>query len=195
MDSVKPETNMSAEVDFRLRAYRRKFLATRVSARPIREDLESQVREHGPDATVTIDLNGIEAMTISFADELIGRFYNSLAAGHIPAEVVQIVGVNEETRETIHLCLERLDLIAVIIDDGRPILLGRSDPLEETFEKALALGEFSANDLAHALSITAQNANNRLKRLVGAAAIRRRRVSLANRGGKEFTYTAVGARR
>src|ERR1017187_3674976 len=53
----------------------------------------------------------------------------------------------------------------------------------------LSLGTFSALDLAERLAITPQNVNNRLKRLVEAGAIRRRRV-VSSRGGKEFTYTA-----
>ncbi|MEV0269707.1 hypothetical protein AB0H43_13085 [Hamadaea sp. NPDC050747] len=130
-------------------------------------------------------------MTISFADELLGRFYDSLASGDVKAEAVQIRGLNDETRETVDLCLERRDKIAVTVDDGRPALLGRTEPLEETFQVALALGEFKANDLADALSITAQNANNRLRRLVEAAVVRRRQTSVANRGGKEFVYTAA----
>jgi predicted transcriptional regulator len=71
--------------------------------------------------------------------------------------------------------------------------MGRSEPLVDTFRAALELGEFRANDLATALSITPQNANNRLKRLVEAGALRRRQASVSNRGGKEFVYSVIQA--
>jgi DNA-binding Lrp family transcriptional regulator len=52
----------------------------------------------------------------------------------------------------------------------------------------LELGEFRANNLAAALSISPQNANNRLKRLVDAGALQRRQALVSNRGSKEFVY-------
>lgn len=71
------------------------------------------------------------------------------------------------------------------------VLLGKTEALRETFQAALALGNFQAAELASALSITLQNISNRLKRLVEAGAVQRRQVPVSNRGGKEFVYTVT----
>lgn len=183
---------MSSVLDFPVAQYG-PFLATRGSAKAARENLENSIRGHDRVVTVRIRFDGVEAMTISFADEFLGRFYSSMAAGDVTAAGVLLSGFNEETHEAVAICLDRRDLIAVAAHHGETILMGRSEPVDAAFRAALQLGEFRATDLAAALSITPQNANNRLKRLVGAGAVQRRQASVSNRGGKEFVYTAMQA--
>ncbi len=178
-----------APLDFPVRQFGA-FLATRSKARQAREDLEGAIQvAAGP--VVTIDFGGVEAMTISFADEFLGKFYLALGAGDLMTAGVRLDGLNEETREAVAICLERRDLVALVLENDVPTLVGRTEPLLETFEAVLQLHEFRAVDLAAQLSITAQNANNRLKRLVDAAALQRRQAAVSNRGGKEFVYTHV----
>ena len=164
------------------------FLATRSKGREIRGELEDRILRERPDEVV-IDFTGVEAMTISFADEFVGRFYASLASGDILASLVLLRGLNEENLATVSICLERRDLAAAAIIDDQPVLVGVPDYLAETYRQAVSLGTFSALDLADRLGVSAQNMNNRLKRLVEAGAVRRRRIA-SGRGGKEFMYTA-----
>lgn len=163
------------------------FLATRIKGRAVREDLEGRIARSRPDGVV-IDFGAVEAMTISFADEFLGRFYASLAAGDVPASAVLLARLNDENLETVSICLERRDLAAAAVSHGQPVLLGAPAYLVETYNYARSLGTFSALDLSAQLSISPQNVNNRLKRLVGAGALRRQRVA-PERGGKEFAYT------
>lgn len=165
------------------------FLATRGRARTAREALEAEMAANGATTAVLVCFADVEAMTISFADEFLGRFYSALAAGHLMTAGVQLSGLNEETREAVSICLERRDLVAVTKDDGEATLVGRTEVLQETFDALRNLGVFRAVDLAAALSITPQNANNRLKRLVDAGAVQRRQAPVSNRGGREFIYT------
>ena len=160
------------------------FLATRSKGRAIREDLEDRIARQHPDS-VLIDFTGVEAMTISFADEFLGRFYAALTAD---APAILIVGLNDENVTTISICMERRDLTAAALVDGKHALLGAPEHLIDTYRHALNLGTFSALDLSSELNISPQNMNNRLKKLVTAGAIRRRRV-VASHGGKEFVYT------
>jgi hypothetical protein len=162
--------------------------------RTAREDLEARIMAQGGATTVYIRFDEIEAMTISLADEFLGRFYSSMAAGDVATAGVLLSGFNEETREAVAICLERRDVIALAVDNNQTRLMGRIESLVDTFRAVLGLGEFRANDLATALSITPQNANNRLKRLVEAGALQRRQASVSNRGGKEFVYSVVQAR-
>jgi hypothetical protein len=163
------------------------YLATRDCGRAAREDLERQITSHGQSSGVLIDFAGVKAMTISFADEFLGRFYASLAAGDVPAQAVLLLGLNDETHEAVTVCLERRDLAAVAIIDGQPTLLSGPEHLGETYRHALSLDSFSAIDVSTLLGISPQNANNRLKRLVSAGAVLRRRIA-PDRGGKEFVY-------
>ncbi|MCW3814458.1 STAS-like domain-containing protein [Micromonospora sp. DR5-3] len=191
MVSLKLEITMdSAALDFPVRRFGA-FLATRSKARQAREDLAGAIQAAIAGSVVTIDFDGVEAMTISFADEFLGKFYTALGAGDLTTAGVRLAGLNEETREAVAICLERRDLVALALEGNVPTLVGRTEPLLETFEAVLQLHEFRAADLAAQLSITAQNANNRLKRLVDAAALKRRQAAVSNRGGKEFVYTLV----
>src|ERR1035441_288742 len=97
------------------------FLATRNMARTIRADLEEQIASDLASEVVVIDFGGVDAMTISFADEFLSRFYTALAAGHIRAVAVLLRGLNEETTETVTICLERRELIAatLVVEIGR----------------------------------------------------------------------------
>ena len=73
------------------------YLATRDAARRMREDLENQITQQPPDE-VQIDFTGVQAMTISFADEFIGRIFTSLAAGDIRTGAVILTGLNSENQ-------------------------------------------------------------------------------------------------
>lgn len=165
------------------------FPATRSIARDGRSALEALLADKtGID--LTIDFARVEAMTISFADEFLGKFLSSLDA--IGQEItVKVSGLNTENAETVSVCLERRSAQVVILNSDGTLELDGTSPLPETFDAAAKLGSFKANDLAHLLGITAQNANNRLKRLAEVGAVRKARTAGTSRGGKEFMYTAV----
>jgi len=183
---------MSPELDFPVAEYG-KFLATRGCARCARDDLEARIEAQADATHVVIRFDDVEAMTISFVDEFLGRFYSSMASGYVRAVGVLLSGFNEETREAVEICLERREVVALGVDNTGSVLMGRAEPLVDTFHAAAELGEFRAVELAAVLSITPQNANNRLKRLVQAGALLRRQVAASARGGKEFVYSVVRA--
>ncbi|MFC1414150.1 hypothetical protein ACEZCY_33880 [Streptacidiphilus sp. N1-12] len=163
------------------------FLFTRAVGISARSALQEQVEAAAPVAMLIIDFAGTDAMTNSFTDEFLGKFYVSLAAGDVNADGVQLVGLNEETRDAVAVCLERRKQFAV--DGDAHILIGDAEVLAETYERARSLGTFRTAALADALQVSLPNANNRLKRLVEAGALRRERTAVPERGGKEFTYS------
>ncbi|WP_158713526.1 STAS-like domain-containing protein [Streptomyces sp. NRRL F-525] len=162
------------------------FLFTRTTGITVRSELEKQLHSAGPAALLTIDFTGVEAMTNSFTDEFLGKFYVALAAGDNDVEGVQLVGLNEETRDAVTVCLERRKQIAV--DAATHDLLGDAAVLADTYQQARKLGTFRTTALSEALQISLPNANNRLKRLVEAGALKRERAPGPEHGGKEFTY-------
>lgn len=111
-------------------------------------------------------------------------------AGAIPQVGVVLTGLNDDTNETIALVLERRNLLAIHREGTEDALLGADEYLSQTFATACLLNDFKASEIAERLQTTPQNANNRLKRLTAAGAVKRTRSS-AERGGKEFTYQAV----
>lgn len=168
-----------------------KFPATRSKARDGRNTLE-EILSGKSGIDLTIDFTNVTAMTISFADEFLGKFLSTLDAASLDM-TVKVTGLNIENAEAVTICLERRESQVVILGDDGTLKLDGPPPLPETFNAALELGEFKANDLAQRLDITAQNANNRLKRLVAVGALRKARTTGASRGGKEFSYTTVTA--
>ncbi|MFJ9188200.1 STAS-like domain-containing protein [Streptomyces anulatus] len=163
------------------------FLSTRGTGAHKRTELEVALTSAGPSPVLEIDFTGTEAMTHSFVDEFLGKLYVSLAAGDVQAAAVRLIGLNEETRESVAVCLERRKQFAVQGEDHT--LLGDTSVMPDTYAQARSLGTFRAQDLAEALGISVTNANNRLKRLVHAGALNRVRAPGPERGGKEFAYT------
>lgn len=164
------------------------FLSTRERGRKVLHDLE----DHVPPGTSLLVINfaNVEAMTVSFTDEFLRKYYSTLAAQDDGPASVLVTGLNDDTRETIVIAFERRELIALerLGDDLE--LLAASEVLSDTFKLARELGTFTATTVAEKMGISAPNANNRLKRLVAARALVRRR-GAAERGGKEFTYSAL----
>lgn len=161
------------------------FLAFRARAVETRNRLERELASNSPIDELIIDFARVEAMTNSYADELIGKFYVALAAGDAEVSTVGLASLNEETRDAITVCLERRKLAAV--DADRDTLIGQVKAIDETYICALELGDFRASDIAEQMGISLTNANNRLKRLADAGAVHRN-ASSPEHGGKEFTY-------
>jgi hypothetical protein len=163
------------------------FLATRDKGAKVREELEHQIRKLPEGETAAISFKGVEAVTISFADEFVGRLFAARASGDIPAVALVVRDVNDEIREALALCLERRGTVAAARRGKGLELLAGDEYLTETYARAQARREFRASDIAGDLGISAQNANNRLKRLVEAGALIRLRTAPEG-GGKEFVY-------
>jgi hypothetical protein len=168
------------------------FPTTRDLGRVGRDRLEDLVADkHHVD--LTIDFSGVTAMTISFADEFLGRFLASFDGTTLDA-TLKVAGLNAENQYAVVVCVDRRRSNVVVLEEAGTLTLVGDDPiLPETFDVALGLGTFKANDIATAMSLSAPNANNRLKRLTEVGALRKTRVTGSGRGGKEFTYQAVTA--
>lgn len=169
------------------------FLATRSTAKVARESLESEVSAGPSNAEVIIDFTGVDAMTISFADEFLGKFYAAVAVGDVAVSVVLLRGLNEETLETTQVCLDRRELMAATVDGDGLHLIAAPEHLDETYRHAVVLRRFRAGEISERLGVTLQNVNNRLKRLVSSGALKREKSIPSNRGGKEFVYTIPGS--
>ena len=165
-----------------------KFPATRSLGREGRDRLEDLLaNNNGID--LTVDFSGVHGMTPSFLDEFLGKF---LTSGDITKSdaTVKVIGLSEDNAYAVLVCVERRETQVVVLDETSVHLVG-DRMLAETFDQAVQLGTFKASDLGDALGLSAQNANNRLKRLSAIGAVRKTQVTGSSRGGKEFSYRTV----
>ena len=72
------------------------FLSTRDRGRKVLHDLEERISS-GTNRLV-IDFTNVEAMTLSFADEFLGKYYSMLATRDDGPATVFVAGLNEDTR-------------------------------------------------------------------------------------------------
>lgn len=189
-----PMNTPAAEAVVRVEVHRfGAFLSTRSTGAKIRDELELAVRSARAQE-IEIDFSGVEAVTISFADEFIGRLMSARAAGDLGDPTVVVVGLNDEVEEALSICLERRGAVAVAHDEEGLRLLGGDAIAARTFDAAVARGTFRATDLAADLSITPQNVNNRLKHLTASGALQRKK-DAPQTGGREFLYVAPPSKR
>jgi len=167
-----------------------KFPATRGLGREGRGRLDDLLA--GQDRIdLTIDFSGVEAMTASFVDEFLGKFLTSDDVAKSES-TIKVTGLDEDNHYAVLVCVERRETQVVVHDNDLLSLVG-DRMLSETFNEAVRLETFKANDLAKSLNLSAQNANNRLKRLTAVGALRKKQVTGSPRGGKEFVYQAVSS--
>jgi len=168
------------------------FLATREDGATDRKRLGTLLDAAHPVGALTLDFTGVAAMTLLYADEFLGRFYTSLAAGDVDVQGVRLVGLNEETRYTLDVVLTRRRLCG--LDGDQDTLLGYTTVLEATYRAARRFETFTAMELAETLGLAATAMNNRLTRLAQAGALVRELGQPAH-GGREYAYRAGSAQR
>jgi hypothetical protein len=161
-------------------------LASRKDAVTVRARVEHKIAQQPPGTPIDLDFQDVVAVTVPFVDECLGRLLSTRLAGFDEDHPLFITGANEGVRETIAASLRPRRLQVLSFSDGVE-LLGGDDVLRQTIEQAFELEEFSVNDIAPLLGLTAQAANNRLAHLVRVGALSRQRV-LPSRGGREFRY-------
>lgn len=163
------------------------YATTRDLAAQVRSDLETELRGAPPGEIVELSFERVDAMTISFTDELLGKLLAVQAVGIGAQNPIVLTGLDEDKALEVNVCLERTGALVVADLDGTLTLLGGDPLLRDTFAEATKTAEVTSSELARRLGISAQNVNNRLKRLLQHGALARRRADPAS-GGREFVY-------
>lgn len=165
--------------------------ATRHRAADVRRELDDAIRGSLAGDTIEIDLRDVEAMTVSFADELIGKLLSERMEGHWVDRRIIVSGQSDEVRETVEAALERRKVSGIYRDasGAHGHALAAPPWFEATLLAAQKLGVFRAVEIADLLNITPQAVNNRLQRLMVSGALARQTVA-PDGGGKEFEYRA-----
>jgi hypothetical protein len=174
-----------------------KFVATREIGRKERERLDQVASQVAAGDLLEIDLTGVEAMTISFADEFFGRFIASRAGSEQDDRGIVIDGPGgasgDDLQETLEAVLDRRGIgVLWRSPQGDVTVIGGPAWFASTFEQALDLKVFRATQLAERLDLSPQATNGRLKKLSAAGAVLRERI-VPDGGGKEFEYRVATA--
>jgi hypothetical protein len=167
----------------------RTSFATRSFAAELRTALSQASAEIKEDRLLEIDFRDVEAITVSFADELVAKLAAERRAYGPEDSFLRIANASDEVAETIEVALQRRGLFIVSHRDSAAELLGAPLHLKETYAAALELGQFTARDLASRLGLKPPAANNRIKALAEAGALVRARQPVAG-GGRRYSYEA-----
>lgn len=169
---------------------KRKSFATRESAAALRAEIASILNALPPGQTLEIDLAGVEALTVSFADELVAKLAVERRVLGMSDTFFLISSGIPEVAETIEVALERRGLFAAYRSEQGFTLLGGPTHLQETFITALELREFTAGELADHMGLKLPAANNRIRQLAEAGVVIRKLHAPAA-GGRQYRYSAA----
>lgn len=171
----------------------RTSFATRSVAAELRISLSEALAQVRDDGLLEVDFDGVEALTVSFADELVAKLAAERRAYGPEDLFLLISSATEEVAETIEVALERRGLFIVHkTREGSSELLAAPDHLKQTFSVAVELGRFNARELADRMGLKPPAANNRIKALAEAGALVRAREAPA-RGGRQYSYQVAMA--
>jgi hypothetical protein len=164
-------------------------LTTREAGDRAWRDIEREIQAVGENDVVAIDFDGVEAITIPYADACLARLMSGKASGFYENHPLVLTNANEDVRETIGAALSQHRLVALCLaPGGAPDLLGGDQILERTIRAAAELEDpFSVGQLVKKMDISPQAANNRLRQLTKVGALQRERINPAH-GGREFRY-------
>lgn len=171
---------------YRFASHGRVF-ATRERGAKVRQEIEALLRSAPPGQSCVLDFAGVEMISFSFADEVVGRLLSDRAAGSYGDRSVLVGGAGEDVRDPISRSLARRELLGAFLEKSEELTLTGPEHLRETFAAAVRLGEFSAPQIAEALRLRLPAANNRLRPLV-AAGLLTRRPHIPVHGGHGFVY-------
>jgi hypothetical protein len=159
----------------------------------LRRELLAEVRQLAEGDTVEISFAGVQIVSTLTISEFLVSMLDARRDGR-PHVGVVVTDADEDQRDVIVKCLEFSStsvaplLVACQMEDGELTLLGKVDATtRRTWDVVRRLGEFRATDLAAALGVTPQLANNRLARLTRVGALVRR-PTVASSGVREFVY-------
>jgi hypothetical protein len=161
----------------------------------LRRELLAEVRRLADGDTVEVSFAGVEIVSTLTISAFLVSMLDARRDGR-PQVGIVVTDVNEDQRDVIVKCLEFSStstaplFVACRGDDGDMTLLGKVDATtRRTWDTVRGLGEFRAADLAAALDVTPQLANNRLARLTRVGALVRH-PAIAASGVREFVYRA-----
>ncbi len=161
--------------------------STRERGSRVRAEIVETLRGTEQDEPLLLDFEGVQLISFSFADEVIGRLVQDRAAGELGERAIVVLNASDEVIHPIRSSMERRKLIVTHLTSLGVEMIGAAQHVEATFEAAQRKGKFRTPELAAELGISVPALNNRLKPLL-AAGILVRQAAIPRAGGKEYAY-------
>ncbi len=154
-------------------------LGTRLEGESARERLESLLRSLPEEGQVRLSLDGLEVLSTSFADELVGKAYQRVVDGAFGDRTMVLETPSRELAEGIDVKLAQRRLAMLCLQGGRWRLVGFHTPaLSETLQRILEKGRTTTRELAEELDLQMSACVNRVARLAELRLIRRRKIGM-----------------
>ena len=154
-------------------------LGTRLEGERARAQLESLLRSLPDEGQVRILLDGLEVLSTSFADELVGKVCQHIVDGEFGDRTMVLDTPSQELAEGIDVKLAQRRLAMLCLQDGRWWLVGFHTPaLNETLQRILERKRTTARELAEELGLQMSACVNRVARLADLRLIRRRKIGM-----------------
>jgi hypothetical protein len=164
-----------------------RVFSTRERGAELRRQIEAALEKVGLGEPLILDVAGVELISFSVADEIVGKLLADRAVAKRPGRAILLAGANEDALDPIVRSLRRRDAVGAHLEEGGSIrLLAAPEHLQATFEAAQARGKFRSTELAADLGIAVSACNNRLKPLLAAGLLERE--ARAGGRGREFVY-------
>lgn len=154
-------------------------LGTRWEGERARERLESLVRSLPEEGQVRLSLHGLEVLSTSFADELVGKAYQRVVDGEFGDRTMVLETPSRELAEGVDVKLAQRRLAMLCLRDERWELIGLDTPaLSETLARILDKGQTTTRELAEELGLQMNACVNRVARLAELRLVRRRKIGM-----------------
>ena len=156
-----------------------KRLGTRLEGERAREKLELLLRALPDEGQVRICLDGLEVLSTSFADELVGKACQRVVGGEFGNRTMVLDTPSLELTEGIDVKLAQRRLAMICLHSGDWQLVGFHTPaLNETLERVIEKKRTTARELAEGLGLQMSACVNRVARLADLRLIRRRKIGM-----------------
>lgn len=138
------------------------------------------------DGQIRIDLEGLDVLSTSFADEVIGKAVDRLTQGEFGERSIILASPSLELADGIDAKLKQRQLAMICLTGDAWHLIGAATPaMRETLARIIAKRQTTAKSLAEELDLQMNACVNRVARLAKLRLIRREEVG---RSGPQPVY-------
>ena len=149
-------------------------LGTRAEGQIAQKVLAAEFDRLPDDGQVIVSLEGLEVLSTSFADEVIGRTLEALVAGLLGDRTMILRAPSPELADAVDVKLDRRKLAMLCLFDDCWELLGTHTPaMRETLDVIIAAGATTTRRIAEVLDIGLNASVNRVASLDRLRLIRR----------------------
>jgi len=154
-------------------------LGTRLEGERARAELAGALRALPDGGQVRVVLDGLDVLSTSFADELIGRTYQHLVIGEFGERTMVLETPSAELADGIDVKLAQRRLAMLCLLNGAWSLIGQHTPaMDETLRLILEKGTTTTRELIEDLDLQMNACVNRVARLAKLRLIRRVQIGM-----------------